>query len=90
LLSTAAMFRNAVRRIAAPVALRAAAAAPAKAVVPRATSGTNRKRRGLVSREGGVDGDGLSLPRFPEGRGLAAYVTNTSECESLLPASCAH
>lgn len=38
------MFRNAVRRVAAPVALRAAAA-PAKAVVPRATSGTNRKRK---------------------------------------------
>lgn len=43
-LEHAAMFRNAVRRVAAPLALRAAAA-PAKAAVPRATSGTNESER---------------------------------------------
>ena len=40
--SLAAMFRNAVRRVAAPVALRAAAV-PARVVVPRAAASGARK-----------------------------------------------
>lgn len=49
----AAMFRNAVRRVAAPVALRAAAA-PARAMVPRAASGTRKTNAAKQGRGGRV------------------------------------